>query len=279
MKLEDLACPNCHAPLKGSFQPGQQVECDNCGSVFLASEVEAPQAIACPACSTINAITERYCTQCGESLKIDCVMCYTENPVGTVFCANCGAHLANARARRQKMMEERREFQRQRTEQFKAKAARQQAEKLQQLLDALDEPENHDFAIYQIDQLGEQAIAALIETMLHDDDVDARYGSARALGQICYQHEIKRFNKARVTKALVRALTDDQPPVRYWAANALGKCAGQSALEPLATLLKDKHQGVRQQVHRAIERIGGQRAAEILAQEEKRGLFNWIKGN
>lgn len=280
MKIEELACPNCHAPFSGNVAPGQSIECDNCGSVFLATELDAPTSVACPQCGTINPMAERYCAKCGQSLKIDCVLCHEENVVGTVFCANCGAHLENARAKRKKMLEARQKFYRERTRLFKEKEARQQAEKLQHLIEALDEPENHEFAIYQINQMGESAIDTLVETMLNDDDVDARYGSARALGKICSQHNIKALNKARVTKALITALNDADPAVRYWSANALGQGQSQLAVEPLAALLTDEHEGVRRQARRAIEKIGGDQAAEILAQhgDEKKGFFGWMKG-
>ncbi len=278
MKIEELACPNCGAALKENFSPGQQIECGSCGSVFIASELEAPTSIACPGCRTINPIAERYCAKCGNPLKIDCVLCQTENLIGMVYCSNCGANLEQARSRRQKMQDEWQKIHQERARLFKEKEVRQQAEKLQQLIEALDEPENHDFAIYQINQLGATAIDALLETLAHDDDVDARYGSARALGNICSDHNVKGLNKARVVKTLISALADAEPAVRYWAANALGKCKAPTAIEPLAPLLKDKHTGVRQQAARAIERIGGERAAEILAQHEKKGLFNWIKG-
>ncbi|RMF02044.1 MAG: hypothetical protein D6768_09185 [Chloroflexi bacterium] len=278
MKLDELACPNCGASLDGDFLPNQQITCQSCNSVFVASEIEAATTVICPDCRTVNPIEERFCSHCGNELKIFCVLCHTENVVGTVFCTHCGAHLANARARRKKMQEDRRRLRIERMRIIKEKEARQQAEKLQNLLDALDEPENHDFAIYQINQLGPQAVQALIETMRHDDDVDARYGSARALGQICLAHNIKGLDRAKIRKALIEMLADPEVAVRYWAANALGKCQGQAAIEPLGKLLRDNHDGVRSQAEQALERIGGARAEEILAQHEKKGLFNWIKG-
>ena len=258
--------------------PNQQVECGNCHSVFLAQELEAAQSMACPACRTINPIEERHCANCGELLKDKCPMCYEENPVNTVFCGNCGAHIANARARRKKILAERKQIRAERNRIFREKEARQLAERLSQLLDDLDEPENHEFALYKINQIGPHAIEPLIETMLHDDDPDARYGSARALGQICDNHQVKGLIKARAAKALVAALDDDEPAVRYWAANALGLCGNPTAVEPLGKLLKDKHEGVRKQAANALRQIGGNKADEFLAKADKRGPLSWLKG-
>ncbi len=282
MKIEELACTSCGAPLSGDFSLGQQIECASCGSVFVAreSEPETETTIICPKCQSASTIEERFCTNCGQTLRVDCILCHTKNTIGTVHCTNCGAHLEKARAKRKKMQEKRRKIQEERNRAFKEKEAKQQEIKLQQLLDDLDEPENHDFAIYQINRMGADAVEALIETLLHDTDPDARYGSARALGQICNAHNVKGLIKARVSKSLISALNDSEPAVRYWSANALGKCRGKIAVEPLANLLGDNHQGVRLQAERALERIGGQQAEEILdkrEQKEKTGIFRWIK--
>jgi HEAT repeat protein len=176
------------------------------------------------------------------------------------------------------MLEKRRKLRQERTQAFETKEARQKAEKLQRLLADLDEPENHDFAIYQINRMGVEAIEALIETLLTDHDPDARYGSARALGQICNEHQVKALIKARATKALVTALEDQEPAVRYWSAHALGKCGSQTAVKPLAALLKDEHEGVRQQARRALEKIGGKHVQEIFEAQDSKGIFNWIRG-
>ena len=128
--------------------------------------------------------------------------------------------------------------------------------------------------------MGEEAVAILIETLLNDDDPDARYGSARALGQICNEHHIKGLNKARIAKALITALTDLEPAVRFWSADALGKCKSQTAIESLAALLRDSHPGVRQHALETLQQIGGERVDKILAGlDESKGLMGWIKGN
>jgi phage FluMu protein Com len=280
MKIEQLVCPGCGAPLSGDFSPNQQIECDSCGSVMLATDLEAAKTIICPECRTINPIDKRFCSSCGISLKIDCVLCHTENNIGTVYCTNCGAHLERARSKRLEIQEARRQRQLERNRMLQEKEERQKEERLQRLLEDLDEPERHDFALYQIKQMGTDAIDALNETLLHDDDPDARYGSARALGQICDEHDIKGLMKGRAARALIKALTDPEPAVRYWSADALGRCKGQTAVEPLAALLKDEHAGVREQARHALQKIGGEHVEKILAEADKsKGILGWIKGN
>jgi hypothetical protein len=182
-----------------------------------------------------------------------------------------------ARARRQQMLEDRRRLQKERGQLLQQKTLRQQAERLQRLLADLDEPKNHDFAIYQINQMGEAAVQPLIETLLNDDDPDARYGSARALGQICSQYEVKGLIKGRSIKALIKALEDREPAVRYWSADALGKCGSQTAIDPLAALLKDRHEGVRECAERALHQLAGEQAAEII--KKSRGILGWRLGD
>jgi HEAT repeat protein len=145
---------------------------------------------------------------------------------------------------------------------------------LERLVNDLDEPENHDFAIYQLNQMGHDALNALLKTLLHDDDVDARYGSARAIGQMCSEQKVEGLSKARAIKALITALADPEPPVRYWAAEALGRVHNQKAVECLGKLLKDPHKGVREQVRRSLQQIGGPQAEAML--EKRPGFLGWL---
>ncbi len=282
MKIEELACSNCGAPLPGDFVPNQQIECANCGSIFIATGPEVDDdTITCPGCRTVNDAEKRFCSSCGEALKVDCILCHTQNKVGITHCVTCGAHLERARAKRERSLEKKRQLQQERSQRLKEKKARQKEEKLKKLLDDLDEPENHAFAIYQINQMGVDAVKALIETLLNDTDPDARYGSARALGQICSEHDVKGLIKAKAAKALVTALVDSEAAVRYWSADALGKFGGKIAIEPLAALLNDPHPGVRKQARHTLQAIGGKRVSELLAKTDKKskGLMGWIKGN
>jgi HEAT repeat protein len=124
------------------------------------------------------------------------------------------------------------------------------------LLNDLDDPAKHEFTIFQLNQMGREALEALEETLLTDADPDARYGSAMALGRICTESNIKVLDRAKAIKALIKALSDSEPAVRYWSAEALGKFKNQLAVEPLTGLLNDPHQGVRQQARLSLERLG-----------------------
>lgn len=279
MKLEKLCCPSCGAPLIGNFAPNQQIECNSCGTPLLLTHLDSENPIFCPHCRTLNADEMRFCVNCGHKLKTDCVLCYTENRIDAVYCARCGAHLERARTKRRNLEETRRKMARERTQTLEVKAARQKQEKLERLLADLDEPENHDFAIYQINQMGAEAVEALTDTLLNDQDPDARYGSARALGQICVEKEIKTLVRARTVRALIQSLADPEPAVRFWAAEGLGKCKSQTAIEPLAELLRDPHEGVRQQAALSLKKIGGEQAQEILQRSQSRSLLKWLRGD
>lgn len=257
MKIERLACPSCGGSLSGDFLPQKKFECPSCGSALLITDLATDQTVNCPQCHTPNREEMRYCTNCGVSLKVDCVLCQTTNRVDVVYCAHCGAHLERARAKRLEMQEIRRRLQTERLEILKEKEARQQQERLERLITALDEPENHEFAIFQLNQMGDEAVEALVETLLNDGDPDARYGSAIALGRMCAEHELRVLNKAKATQALIKALADPEPAVRFWSAEVLGRFKSPLTREPLASLLKDPHPGVRQQVRRSLERLAG----------------------
>lgn len=255
MKIERLACPSCGAALSGDFLPNKQFECPNCGSALLLTDLETDQTVICPQCHAPNHEEMRYCSNCGISLRVDCVLCHTSNRIDAVYCVHCGAHLERARAKRLEMQEIRRLLQTERLQVLREKEARQQQERLERLIEALDEPENQEFAIFQLNQMGDEAVDALVETLLNDQDPDARYGSAITLGRICAEHNIKILNKAKVTQALIKALADSEPAVRFWSAEALGKFKSPLTREPLTALLKDSHQGVRQQARRSLEKL------------------------
>ncbi len=279
MKLTELNCTNCGATLPANLTPNQTVECNSCGSTFFFTPPDSDNQIICPKCKTVNSVDKRFCLSCGQSLKTDCILCLTSNKVDATHCANCGSHLAQARSKRDWMQQKKRQHLQERQQRLKEKQARQQVEKLHMLLDDLDEPENHAMAIYQINKMGAAAIEALIETLLNDTDPDARYGSARALGQICNEHKIKGLSKARVVKTLIQALADHEAAVRYWAVDALGRCRNQTSIDPLANLLKDPHLGVRNHAKKVLASFGGERVDKILAEANKSsGTLGWIKG-
>jgi len=258
MKVEQLNCPSCGASISGDFSANQQFECNSCGSLLMLTDLATEETILCPKCRTINNCEKRFCSNCGEKLRTRCTMCHEENRIDAIHCANCGVNMQRAAAKQRSMLAQRQKLVQERRQAFREKEARQKEEKLQHLLDALDEPENHDFAIFQLNQMGLDAINPLIETLLNDDDPDARYGSARALGQICSEKKIKGLIKGRAIKALIKSLEDNEPAVRFWSAEALGKfrgTQGKMGVEALTILLKDPHEGVRQQAQRSLQQI------------------------
>ena len=279
MKLQDLKCPNCGTPIPGEAVINQIIECAGCGSTLLATDLGLGEVNVCPNCNTVNPEDQRFCSECGRALFLECILCHEKNKISAVHCRRCGVNLKRNQLRRQQMLRDRQALREKRDQIFKEKVARQQAEKLQRLLDDLDEPENHTFAIYQINQIGVNAVDALIETMLNDTDPDARYGSARALGQICQDGQVNALIKTRSAKALVSALTDAEIGVRFWASDALGKCGSPIAVEPLAQLLRhEKHEGVRRQAIESLQEIGGERAEQVLTNLPKSsGFLGWLK--
>jgi HEAT repeat protein len=181
---------------------------------------------------------------------------------------------------RSELLEARRRQQIERDQALQEKEARQRQERLYRLRNELGNRSNQDFAIYQLTQIGGEAIETLIDGLLTDDSTRIRYGSARALGQICDAHKLKALTKSRVVKALIKALGDPEPAVRYRTAEALGNFkgqAGQLAVEPLGTLLKDRDEDVRRQARSSLQKIGGKRAQEIL--DRSKGVMGWLKGN
>jgi hypothetical protein len=277
MKIEKLACPSCGAPIAGDFAPNQLIDCDSCGVPLLITQLETDHPIFCPKCRVLNSDEVHFCSHCGKRLKVECILCHTKNKIDAIYCARCGVHIENAKAKRRRLQEKRQQVKLEREQAFKAKEERQKQEKLERLLEALDEPENHEFALYQINQMGVEAVEGLIETLLADHDPDARYGSARALGQICTAPELNPLIKGRAVKALIKALKDREPAVRYWTMHALGLCQSKLAVEPLAALLKDHHPGVREQARISLQKIGGERAAKLVERAQSKGLLGWMK--
>jgi serine/threonine protein kinase len=279
MKIEQLACPDCGTSLSGNFVPNQQFECDHCGSLLVLTDLETEETIVCPKCHTPNHQERRFCSNCGEQIKIDCVSCHTPNRFDATHCAHCGTDLVRAQTMRRQLLEAKQQARIEREQAFKEKEIRQQKERLQRLINDLDTPAKHAFTIYQLNQLGPDAIEALIDALGHDNSPNIHCGAAKALEYICTEQEIKSLLKARAAKALTTILNNTEPAVRYWAAKALGKFKGQPgqlAVDALALLLNDPHEDVRKQARYSLQEIGGERAREMLAESGK-GFLGWIK--
>ena len=68
------------------------------------------------------------------------------------------------------------------------------------------------------------------------------------------------------------AVTDDDPEVRMLAAEALGKEGRFEVIDTLVSLLRDPDLWVRAAAARGLGRIGGERAAAVLAASPRRRL-------
>lgn len=60
-----------------------------------AISTDAPTAsVTCLQCGQPNAMQQRFCVGCGESLRHDCPTCKAEIPLGASFCGSCGTNVA-----------------------------------------------------------------------------------------------------------------------------------------------------------------------------------------
>lgn len=244
MSLTSLNCPNCGAPAPETLQPNQQFTCPACHSVLMLMDLVTADQTLCPACRTANPNTHATCTQCGATLQHACAFCRATNPITATHCQNCGANLKTAQARQQDWLAEKRQYDAEREVATKQALAEDEQQRLQRLINSLDEPENHGLAIYSLAQLGGSAVDSLIETLQRDPDDDARFGAAHALGQL---------GDARAGPALLAALRDPAPMVRYWAVEALSQFNDEATHAALRALRNDKHPGVRARVQQALK--------------------------
>ncbi|MBI4672414.1 MAG: HEAT repeat domain-containing protein [Chloroflexi bacterium] len=250
MEINLLRCPACGATIPHGIKPNEQFRCPSCGSVLVLTDAEAANQVLCTRCQTINEATNRFCVNCGSTLQANCPFCYAANETDAVYCVSCGANIKKAFAQKAEWLAQKKAYDQDR------RAALQQAEQarrradLEQLLEKLDEPAQHPFAIYCLHEYGTDAVEPLI-ALLQDDDPDARFGAAHTLGLI---------GDERAIPGLINALADKEPAVRYWAAEALGKMHATSAAGALQKLLKDRHAGVRQHAALVLRQLTGERA-------------------
>jgi ribosomal protein L40E len=247
MQLQTLKCPACGSPIQGQVKPNCQFDCPSCGSALILTDLAAADQIICPGCQRANDAALRFCEGCGASLKTACPFCYAENDADAEHCVNCGVNLLHARQRKQAWLEGQRRNEVERLAALKQAEARSHQARLQELLKDLDEPEKHPMAIYCLHEYGAEAVAPLI-ARLKDNDPDARYGAAQALGLI---------GDPRAIEPLVDVLNDPEAAVRYWAVDALGKLRAESAAEAMGNLLHDRHKGVRAHTAQVLQQVGG----------------------
>jgi HEAT repeat protein len=195
-----------------------------------------------------------------------------------VLCHNCGTNLKSAQNYRKELLSARQRAQKEREQAFKEKERRQNEEKLVGLISSLNYPSEQKFAIYQLRNLGEAAVTPLLKALFEKHKPNTRFAAAIALGQLGSTIELKALVRARIIKALIKALADPEPAIRERAAEALGNFgsqAAQVAVEPLGAALKDRNEQVRQQAWTSLEKIGGERAQELLRRSG--GFMGWLK--
>jgi len=245
MEINRLRCPACGATAPTGVKPNEQFRCPSCGSVLVLADTNPADQVLCARCHTINDATNRYCANCGGGLQINCPFCYTPNETNATFCVRCGANIQKALKQKVDWLARKKQNDLERRAALEQAQARERQANLDDLLEKLDEPSQHAFAIYCLREYGTDAVEPLIG-LLTDDDPDARFGAAHTLGLI---------GDARATPHLIQALSDPEPAVRWWAADALGKLRAAEAIAPIQKLLKDKHSGVRQHAAAVLKQL------------------------
>lgn len=233
-KLDLLTCPACNYPLGEGIPTNRPFKCPACGSMIVSTDWTRSGQPICPACGTANAKINRFCESCGAVLQVGCPFCYTTNSITAANCKTCGANLQRAWSRQQSWLAEKHRHDLQRKQALQEIASSQEAY-LQRLLLQLDDPQNHPTAIPSIRLFGTEAVEPLIK-LLSSPDPDARFGAARALGDI---------GDGRAVAPLVKTLKDPEPAVRYWAVDALGKLHAAEAASAIRRLLRDEYPSVK----------------------------------
>ena len=254
MKVEALNCPSCGTPLGKNLKPGKRMVCPACDSALIVSDWTVEGEIACRKCGRVCDGAHRYCLGCGALLRAGCPFCYTLNQVSAKRCRTCGANLQQAWDRQREWLAGRRSFDEQRKAVWEKADATDRAARLNRLLLQLDDPQNHPMAIFCLQQIGSEAVKGLIE-QLDNDDPDARYGAAHALGMI---------GDRRAIPALLQSLEDPEASVRYWAAEALGRLRAEEAITALIEMLRDPSRGVREAAMEALRKITKAKAAQSM---------------
>ncbi len=244
MKLNPLNCPTCGSPLDANIHPNQPFNCPACGSAIVMTDWTETGQLICAKCGTVNGSTNKYCDACGAILQAGCPFCYTQNSITAINCKKCGANLQRAWSRQQTWLAQNEKHEVERKEALQ-KASESQADYLRRLLLQLNEPENHPAAIPGIRVFGKEAVEPLIE-LLTSEDPDARFGAAKALGDI---------GDKRAIPGLINALNDPEGAVRFWAIDALGKLKAREAMEAIRKLLKDKQQNIRDLANEVIDEL------------------------
>jgi ribosomal protein L40E len=262
MKLELMNCPACNSPLdKKLINPNQPFNCPACNSAIVLTDWTTSGQLVCSKCGAVNPSWNKFCDACRAVLQSGCPFCYTRNRVDATFCKNCGANLQTAWKRQSTWLAEREKHEIERAKNLQ-KAAQSDRAYLARLLLQLNEPENHAVAIPGILVFGKDAVKPLIDLLLTSDDPDARFGAARALGDI---------GDKQVVPELIKALQDREEAVRFWAVDALGKLKTSEAVDAIGEILGDRRQSksIRELAKNVLIQIGTPKALKVLRQESK----------
>jgi uncharacterized Zn finger protein (UPF0148 family) len=246
MKLTQITCPSCGGPISHEITQKQPFRCSACGSLLIMAASGKPAVTICPHCQTENNALNKYCSVCSTKLLVDCPVCYLPNVVGSVFCQRCGANIQDELLRRATWRDLKKQYDRRRKDALVKALEEDQRAELERLLAELDEPERHAFAIFYLCQQGEAAFEPLLETLRHDQDPDARYGAARALGMM---------DDSKAIPDLVAALSDEEPAVRYWAIDSLVLLNAIGATEAIRELEKDAFKWVRERAKSSLKEL------------------------
>jgi transcription initiation factor TFIIIB Brf1 subunit/transcription initiation factor TFIIB len=256
MKIDMLNCPTCGSPLDADIRPNKPFNCPACGSAVVLTDWTKAGQLICAKCGTVNGSTNKFCDSCGTALQAGCPFCYTQNDVSAINCKKCGANLQRAWQRQDSWFTQRE----QKHKETLQKVAEGQADYLRRLLLQLNEPENHPAAIPGIRIFGREAVEPLMD-LLTSEDPDARFGAAKALGDI---------GDKRAIPGLINTLNDPEGAVRFWALDALGKLKADEAAEAIGKLVQDKRESIRDLAKEVLTQIGTPNAMRVLKQQSKR---------
>ena len=182
---------------------------------------QAASGVICPKCQVSNPFQTRFCLNCGQRLKIDCARCHTENRIDSPTCTNCGAHLKIQQTRRRGVDEARQRAVQERSQSFKEKEAQKVREKIQSLLNDLTRRKKRTEALGHLNRLDKKTLDILRENLRSARDSEARYLTAKVLGQLSDRADINVKIKEYVVEILIDAIDDEEPKVRLQAQEAL----------------------------------------------------------
>ncbi len=119
-------------------------------------------------------------------------------------------------------------------------------------------------AVKALGVVGVDAVPAIVEALLHSDNVTVRGSAAKALAQIAINYPDIPFPEPGL-QGLKQALGDANPVVYIGAAMALGEIGGAAYSILTEAMTTTDNVAVQVSVINAIASVGGDEAAEVLA--------------